>query len=121
MCSSDLTTPKGRRDRTGKGVRTVTPATIIDPSIKVTDRPSQIFVIATVLVFVGIFLYGALAGTGGFFTPYVAPTPPPSIAPSSSPAASSSPATSGSPAVSASPAASAAPSSSPAAGSPASS
>src|SRR5438093_574286 len=113
----------GRRDRAPKAARTVTPATIIDPSIKVTDRPSQIFVIATVLVFVGIFLYGALAGTGGFFTPYVAPTPSPSpiATPSPSIAPSGSPAASGSPSASGSPAASAAPSGSPAAGSPASS
>ncbi|HEX2755982.1 MAG TPA: hypothetical protein VHM48_10990, partial [Candidatus Limnocylindrales bacterium] len=66
-----------RVGRATKPTKVVTPATIIDPSIKVTDQASKIFVIGTVLVFVLIFAYGALLGVGGSFTPYVAPTPSP--------------------------------------------
>jgi len=101
-----------RATRGPRAARTVTPATIIDPSIKVTDRASAIFVIGTVLVFVLIFAYGALLGVGGTFTPFVEPSPEPtpSVQPSESPAASASPAASSSPGASGSPGASVAPS-----------
>jgi hypothetical protein len=111
-----------RAARSGKAARPVTPQTIIDPSIRVSDQASKIFVIGTVLVFFLIFAYGALLGQGGTITGFQSPSPipipsaavVPSVAPSPSVGASGSPTASGSPA------ASPAPSSAPAAsGSPA--
>ena len=48
-------------------------------AVRVTDNPSRFFVIATVVIFVGILLFGLLAGTGGLLT---APPAPPTAAPS---------------------------------------
>ena len=60
-------------------------------AIRVTDRASKVFVLGTVLVFVLIFLYGALLGTGGAFTPYHSPSPSPTPLESPSPSAADSP------------------------------
>jgi hypothetical protein len=121
-----------RTGATGRAARDARPAAraekvVVDPSVHVADPASKWFVIATIAVFGLIFLYAALLGTGGVFTPYVEPTAPPSpsapaapsgsvapdgsIAPSGSAGASGSPAASGSTA----PAASVAPSAAPAA------
>ena len=78
------------------------------------ERPSQYFVIATVVIFVGILLYGLVGGRGGFLTQKPTPTPIAVRAPrqpSSSAAPSTSAGASGSPAASAP--ASAAPASGP--------
>ncbi|MEA2607286.1 MAG: hypothetical protein QOI00_2043, partial [Chloroflexota bacterium] len=64
-----------RAGRTGRAPKVVTPATIIDPSIRVSDPASKFFVIGTVLVFVLIFGYGAILGTGGVLTPFHSPSP----------------------------------------------
>ncbi len=83
-----------------------------------TDNSSKAFVIAAVVVFVGILLYGMLAGRGGLLSPEKTPRPsvsataPASVAPSASAGASGSVAPSASPApsVSAAPSVSVAPS-----------
>ena len=97
----------------------------IDPAMRIKDPISAAFVAATILVFLGIFLYAMAFGKKGAFTPERTPRPTPivSIAPSGSPgAASPGPSgsaapsgTTGSPAPSAAPtgAASTAPSPSP--------
>jgi hypothetical protein len=95
------------------------PATPSERAVHISDRTSQVFVIAATLTFVGIVLYAMVAGVGGFLTPRATPTPSveESESPSASPSLSISPSTSasGSPSTSgsASPASSA--SSSPAA------
>jgi len=99
------------------------PAPVAEPAIRINDRASKIFVIATVAVFALIFLNGMLLGTGGTFRPYITPSPAPSesLAPSASPSASGSAAPSGSVGPSAGASGSAVPSASPppASGSPA--
>jgi hypothetical protein len=71
-------------------------APVAEPAIRINDRASKIFVIATVAVFALIFLNGMLLGTGGTFRPYITPSPAPSVSASPSVAASESPAPSGS-------------------------
>ena len=44
-----------------------------------TDKPSRYFVIGSVVVFVGILLYGLLGGHGGFLTQKPAATAAPSV------------------------------------------
>ena len=71
-----------------------------------TDNASRYFVIASVVIFAAILLYGLLAGTGGFLTAKPSPTPEPTLSaepsasssagPSSSAGASGSPGASGS-------------------------
>ena len=58
-------------------------------AVHITDNPSRLFVIATVVVFVAILAFGLLAGNGGLLT---ATPAPPTVAPSVSaePSASSS-------------------------------
>ena len=69
----------------------------IDPSLRIKDPVSTAFVAASVLVFLGIFLYAMAFGKKGAFTPERTPRPTPSIvAPSGSPGASGSPSPSGS-------------------------
>ena len=62
----------------------------IDPSLRIKDRASAIFVLVTVGVFLAIFLNAIVLGHGGFLTPLPTPTPVPSItaAPSATPAPS---------------------------------
>jgi hypothetical protein len=101
--------PRGSgRDTQRPGTKAATPAQVIDPSIRVGDRASAIFVLGTVAVFVLIFLNAMLLGTGGTLHPYVIRSPKPtasaSVPASVAPSASSSPAASGSPSTSASPA-----------------
>ncbi|HJW22562.1 MAG TPA: hypothetical protein VJ506_09055 [Candidatus Limnocylindrales bacterium] len=85
----------------------------VDPSLRIRDRVSELFVIATLIVF-GAILVNALAfGHGGAFI--TQPTPRPTINVTPGPSASESPSTS--PAVSASPASSASPAVSPSAAS----
>jgi hypothetical protein len=80
----------------------------IDPALRITDRASAIFVLVTVVVFVGILLNGIVLGKGGILTPLPTPTPIPTAtaAPSPSPAASGSAVPTITPAPSASPTAS---------------
>ena len=70
----------------------------IDPALRIKDPISAAFVAATILVFLGIFLYAMAFGKKGAFTPERTPRPTPivSIAPSGSPGASGSPGPSGS-------------------------
>ena len=93
-----LETPAGGRARG----TTPAPAPVAEPTIKIGDRASAIFVIATVLVFAVIFLNGVLLGKGGAFTPNPSPSPEPSasIAPSASVTPSASLVPSGSPSAS---------------------
>jgi hypothetical protein len=95
---------------------------VAERAVHLEDRASAIFVLAIVATFVGILLYGMLAGGAGFFTPLPTPSPTPteepipsespsgspSASPSTSPAASpsGSPGASGSGAPSGSPGAS---------------
>lgn len=66
----------------------------VDPSARITDRASAIFVLLTLGVFVLILLNGMVLGRGGLLTPIPTPGPVPSItaaptvAPSASPAPS---------------------------------
>jgi hypothetical protein len=54
---------------------------VAERAVHLTDRASAIFVVAVVLTFVGILLYGMLAGSAGFFTPLATPAPTPTEAP----------------------------------------
>lgn len=98
-----------------------TPAAPLTPSeraVHISDRASQVFVLAATLTFVGILVYALAGGAGGFFTPLPTPSPSvevtesPSASPSASPSVSPSSSASGSPAASgsASPSSSASPS-----------
>jgi hypothetical protein len=76
------------------------PATPSERAVHISDRMSQVFVIAATLTFVGIVLYAMVGGVGGFLTPRATPTP--SAEESESPSASPSPSLSISPSTSAS-------------------
>jgi len=80
-------------------------ATPSERAVHIDDRISQVVVLAIVVTFVGIFLYAAVAGHGGFLTPTVTPSPSAeeSASPSASPSVSIEPSASGSAAPSASP------------------
>lgn len=52
---------------------------VIDPTHRVSDRPSAIFVLLAVGVFVLILLNGILLGHGGFLTPIPTPSPVPTV------------------------------------------
>jgi hypothetical protein len=101
--------PGGSAVRRRAGVAPVAPraATQSELAVRVTDNPSRFFVIATVVVFVGILAFGLLAGSGGVLTPRATPTPVPSLTASPSAAPSASAAASASPAASTSPSAAA--------------
>ncbi len=73
----------------------------IDPALRIKDPASAIFVVASIALFVVIFLNAMAFGHGGAFNPIPTPTPFVSDAPTASPAAS--PAASGSAAPSAAP------------------
>jgi hypothetical protein len=62
-------------------------------AVRVTDNASRFFVIGTVVIFVGILLWGLVGGKGGLMTTTPAPTVAPivSVAPSASPEVSASP------------------------------
>jgi hypothetical protein len=60
----------------------------IDPAMRIKDPASAIFVVASVIVFVLIFLNAMAFGHGGAFNPVPTPTPFVSAAPTASPAAS---------------------------------
>jgi hypothetical protein len=64
-----------------------------DQAVHIDDRISKLYVIATVVVFLLIFLNGLLLGRGGALSPAPTPTPVPSatVAPSASPSGSASP------------------------------
>lgn len=83
----------------------------VDPSLRITDRVSSLFVIASIVFFVGVLANGILLGRGGLLVPSPTPTPVPSATatPNPSPSATASPATSPSASPSASPAASESP------------
>jgi hypothetical protein len=59
-----------------------------DPSLRIRDRASSLFVLVTVLVFGLIFLNGMVLGKGGLLTPFQTPTPVPALTPSPSPSES---------------------------------
>ena len=109
----------GADDALGPAAAATRAPTPSERAVHMTDRPSRYFVIGSVVVFVGILLYGLLGGQGGFLTQKPAATEAPSVsaAPSTSPAASGSaaPSASGSAAPSVAPSASSAPSSAPSA------
>ena len=65
----------------------------VDPALRIRDRASAVFVLVSVIVFVGILLNGLVLGHGGLLTATPSPSPRPSItaAPSVTPAASPSP------------------------------
>jgi hypothetical protein len=80
-----------RRPRLGGPVTAPSAAPATTPSeraVHIDDRASQIFVIAVTATFLGVLLYGMLAGAGGFFTPVRSPSPTASQEPSSSASAS---------------------------------
>jgi len=86
-----------RGGREPRATRTPFP---IDPSLRIKDPTSAVFVAGTILVFLLIFLNAMAFGHGGAFTPTHRPaTPQPTLsaAPSGSPGASGSPDASGSP------------------------
>ena len=67
------------------------PAAALTPSeraVHISDRASQVFVLAATLTFVVILLYALFAGAGGFLTPLPTPTPEVSESPSGSPSVS---------------------------------
>jgi len=91
---------EARGGRAPRATRTQLP---IDPSLRIKDPTSAVFVAGTILVFVLIFLNAMAFGHGGAFSPTRAPaTPAPteSAAPSGSPGASGSATPSGSPSAS---------------------
>ena len=98
--------PAGSAARRRAGVAPVVPhaPTQSELAVRVTDNQSRIFVIATVVVFVGILAFGIFGGVGGVLTPRPTPTPVPSLtaAPSASAGASESLAPSASPSAAAS-------------------
>ena len=53
----------------------------IDPSLRIQDRASALFVVLTVAVFAVILLNGIVLGKGGFLAPLATPTPIPTLAP----------------------------------------
>ena len=77
----------------------------VDPSTRIMDRASAIFVLVTLGVFVLILLNGMLLGRGGLLTPIPTPGPVPSItaAPRAAPAPTATPAPTASPAPTATP------------------
>lgn len=85
-----------RQGAPAPGKPTRAKAVVLDPSLRIRDRVSEIFVIGTLVVFLAIFANALAFGHGGAFSavPTPAPTsnaslgPNPSAAPSSSPAAS---------------------------------
>jgi hypothetical protein len=86
-----------------------TPAAALTPSeraVHISDRASQVFVLAATLTFIGILVYALAGGAGGFFTPVATPSPSvevsesPSASPSASPSVSPSSSASGSPSAS---------------------
>ena len=87
------------REARARGARMAAPvASPSDQAVHVDDRISKVFVAATVLVFLLIFLNGMLLGKGGALSPSPTPTPVPSTTatPSGSPVGSASPGASGS-------------------------
>jgi hypothetical protein len=96
------TAAAGRGPKAPKPTRTAFP---IDPSLRIKDPASAVFVAGSILVFVLIFLNAMALGYGGAFTPVPtsAPIVSPSPAPSVSPGPSGSAAPSGSPAPSVAP------------------
>ncbi|MFL5777983.1 MAG: hypothetical protein ACJ761_03470 [Chloroflexota bacterium] len=100
---------RGLRRGTAQPARAATPSEL---AVQIKDRPSRIFVIATVVTFAAILLYGILGGRGGVITGVPRPRPTASPLLSASPAASASAAPSGStsPSGSASPSGSTSPS-----------
>jgi hypothetical protein len=100
------------RMRDARGPKPTRTAFAIDPALRIRDQASAAFVVASILVFLLIFLNAMAFGHGGAFTPIPTATPfvSASPAPSASPGASGSAAPSGA----ATPAPSAAPSAPPA-------
>jgi hypothetical protein len=72
--------------------------TVSEVAVHVSDPASRIFVIGTVVVFVGILLFGIFMGNGGILTgtPTPKPTAVPTASPSAGPSGSASAAPSGS-------------------------
>ena len=99
--------PAGSAARRRAGAAPVIPhaPTQSELAVRVTDNQSRWFVIATVVVFVGILAFGVFGGAGGVLTPRPTATPVPSL--TAAPSASASAAPSVSPAPSASPSAAA--------------
>jgi hypothetical protein len=89
--------------------RPATRGVVIDPSLRVRDRVSALFVIGTLVVFGAIFANALAFGHGGAFS--VPPTPQPTVNVTPAPSGSASP--SGSPAASTSPSAAPSPAPSP--------
>lgn len=94
--------PAGRGSRITSGGQPRPGTSAAGPSVSeravhLDDRASALFVLAIVATFVGIFLYGMLAGSSGFFTPlptetpFVEETESPSASPSIEPSVSASP------------------------------
>jgi len=75
----------GRGPKVRAATRTAFP---IDPALRIKDPASAIFVVASVIVFVLIFLNAMAFGHGGAFNPVPTATPFVSAAPTASPAAS---------------------------------
>jgi hypothetical protein len=119
--AADVARPAGTARRTRSFGRSAParPATASETAVRVDDRVSAVFVVATVVVFALILLNGIVAGRGGFLTPIATPTPVPSLSaapsgsPSAAPSASGSVVPSASPSAPASLAASASPVASP--------
>ena len=89
--------PRAAAGTTGPRRRASTPPSVqraptqSELAVRVTDNVSRYFVIATVVFFIGILLFGMLGGSGGLLTATPAPvTPAPSasVAPSASAEAS---------------------------------
>lgn len=73
----------------GATTRSRTRGVTIDPALRIRDRVSEWFVIGTVLLFAGIFLYALAFGHGGALSP--TPTPLPSVVESFGPTATPAP------------------------------
>jgi hypothetical protein len=112
LAEDDVRPPARERDRErearARAARIAAPVpSPSDQAVHIDDRISKLFVVATVVVFLLIFLNGLLLGRGGALSPSPTPRPTPSAtaSPSAGPSGSASPGASGS----ASPAASTSP------------
>jgi hypothetical protein len=76
-----LSAAERRAQRLARGSGTALP---VDPSLRIRDRASTLFVAASIVFFVGVFANAIFLGHGGLFAPLPTPTPVPSLTPTPS-------------------------------------
>ncbi|MBA3878006.1 MAG: hypothetical protein C0498_14000, partial [Anaerolinea sp.] len=84
---ADVERARGMRPSERRAARAAERSQIpVDPSLRITDRASALFVLVTVLAFGLILLNGLVLGKGGFLAPIPTPSPVPVLTSSPSPA-----------------------------------